>query len=159
MNSEIATAHPLKQRSAGMPWPVWAMVALALLSLAAAGWQRMSAPDGADVATDVTWQRALHFEDRPDGDVAVLDARDRREIARFSGEQGFLRGALRTLARERLRRGLGPAEPFALTGHGNGRMTLSDPSTGTRIPIESFGPSNVAVFAPLRDAGGGPRQP
>jgi len=38
-------------------------------------------------------------------------------------------------------------------------MTLSDPSTGTRIPIESFGPSNVAVFAPLRDAGRAPRQP
>ncbi|MFY8103696.1 MAG: photosynthetic complex assembly protein PuhC [Ramlibacter sp.] len=160
MNSQTATrSAPLTPRSTRMPWPVWAMVALALVSLAAVGWQRIAAPPVADVATDVAWQRALHFEDRPNGDVAVLDARDRREVARFSGEQGFLRGALRTLARERLRRGLGPTEPFVLTGHDNGRMTLSDPSTGTRIPIESFGPSNVAVFAPLRDAGRAPRQP
>lgn len=156
MNPEAATAPravPLTHTAKGMPWPVWAMAALALLSLAVVGWQRLAAGPAPDDSAQVTWQRALHFEDRPNGDVAVLDARERAEVARFSGEQGFLRGALRALARERLRRGLGPAEPFVLSGHADGRMNLSDPATGTRIPLESFGPSNVAVFAPLRDAG------
>jgi putative photosynthetic complex assembly protein len=128
------------------------MLALAVSTLAMVGWQRVAGGPPAEV-TDITWQRALHFEDRPNGDVAVVDAQDRHEIARFQGEQGFLRGALRTLARERLRRGLGPTEPFVLSGHASGRLTLSDPVTGTRIALESFGPSNVAVFAPLRDAG------
>ncbi len=150
MNAHPATAHPAPRP--GLPWPVWAMLALAVATLAMVGWQRLAGGLPAEVA-DITWQRALHFEDRPNGDVAVLDAQDRREVARFQGEQGFLRGALRTLSRERLRRGMGPSEPFVLSGHANGRLTLSDPVTGTRIPLESFGPSNVAVFAPLRDAG------
>lgn len=155
-NTAMADSHPA--RTSGMPWPVWAMLGLALVTLAMVGWQRLAGGPPAQV-TDVTWQRALHFEDRPNGDVAVLDARDRREVARFSGEQGFLRGALRTLARERLRRGIGPSEPFVLSGHDSGRLTLSDPVTGTRIALESFGPSNVAVFAPLRDAGHTPQRP
>ena len=149
MNAHTVTPGPATR---SLPWPVWAMLGLALLTLAVVGWQRLAGGAPAEVV-DVAWQRALHFEDRPNGDVAVVDAQDRREVARFSGEQGFLRGALRTLARERLRRGMGPSEPFILTGHANGRMTLSDPTTGTRIALESFGPSNLAVFAPLRDAG------
>ncbi len=156
MNAHTATANPPTAR--GLPWPVWAMLALAISTLGMVGWQRVAGGPPAE-AVDITWQRALHFEDRPNGDVAVVDAQDRREIARFQGEQGFLRGALRTLARERLRRGMGPAEPFVLSGHASGRLTLSDPTTGTRIPLESFGPSNVAVFAPLRDAGRTPQRP
>jgi putative photosynthetic complex assembly protein len=152
MNAQTAAAP-----RPGLPWPVWGMLALALLTLVV-GWQRLAQGPSAEAA-DVTWQRALHFEDRPNGDVAVLDAQDRREVARFQGEQGFLRGALRTLARERLRRGMGPSEPFVLSGHASGRLTLSDPATGTRIALESFGPSNVAVFAPLRDAGRTPQRP
>ena len=151
MNAHTATASP-SGRARSLPWPVWAMLGLALLTLAVVGAQRLAGGPRIEV-TDVTWQRSLHFVDRPNGDVAVLDAQDRREVARFSGEQGFLRGALRTLARERLRRGLGPSEPFVLSGHANGRLTLSDPATGTRIALESFGPSNAAVFAPLREAG------
>lgn len=158
MNANTAMADSHLARTSGMPWPVWAMLGLALITLAMVGWQRLAGGPPAQVA-DVTWQRALHFEDRPNGDVAVLDASDRREVARFSGEQGFLRGALRTLARERLRRGMGPSEPFVLSGHDSGRLTLSDPVTGTRIALESFGPSNVAVFAPLRDAGHTPQRP
>ncbi len=154
MNANTATPHGTPHR--GVTWPLWSMLGLAVLTLAVVGWQRLSGGPPAAM-TDIAWQRALHFEDRPNGDVAVVDAQDRAEIARFSGEQGFLRGALRTLSRERLRRGMGPSEPFLLSGHTNGRLTLSDPATGTRIALESFGPGNVAVFAPLRDAGRTPR--
>ncbi len=156
MTTHAAIAPHGTRRS--LPWPVWAMLAVAVLSLVAVSLQRLAGGPVAEAAT-VSWERRLHFEDRPNGDVAVLDAQDRREVARFQGEQGFLRGALRTLARERLRRGMGPSEPFVLSGHSNGRLTLSDPATGTRIALESFGPSNVAVFAPLRDAGRTPQSP
>ena len=55
----------------------------------------------------VSWQLTLRFEDRPNGDIAVLDANSQMEIARYQGEQGFVRGTLRTLSRERMRRGIG----------------------------------------------------
>jgi hypothetical protein len=56
----------------------------------------------------------LRFEDRPDGSVAVIDAAQRPQIERVQGEQGFLRGALRALARERRKRGPRLRTPFEL---------------------------------------------
>ncbi len=93
--------------------------------------------------------RALRFEDRPDGSVAVLDAGSGAEIERVQGEAGFLRGALRALARERQRRGLGAGPAFELIARADGRLTLADPATGERIDLESFGPSNAGTFARL----------
>ena len=66
----------------------------------------MRAPDAPTIA-----MRALRFEDRPDGSVAVIDARSGRQIERVQGEAGFLRGALRALARERQRATSAPARP------------------------------------------------
>jgi hypothetical protein len=46
------------------------------------------------------------------------------------GTQGFLRGALRALVRERRQHGLGDEQPFRLLAHPDGRLTLEDPATG-----------------------------
>ncbi len=100
------------------------------------------APDEAALAV-----RELRFEDRPDGSVVVIDAPTRTVIHTVTGENGFFRGALRGLARERKRNGLGPEQPFQLIGRADGRLTLVDPATGQRIDLESFGPTNAAVFA------------
>ena len=135
----------------GTPWPIWAIGGLLALTLAVVAWQ--SQIGGGPVKEDVPsvqWQRSLRFEDRPNGDIAVLDATTQREVAHFQGEQGFLRGSLRALARERQRNGLGPQAPFELTGHVDGRITLRDTATGQRIALESFGPTNSAVFSQLQ---------
>jgi len=100
------------------------------------------APDAPTVAS-----RMLRFDDLPDGSVAVIDARTGVQIEAVSGEQGFLRGSLRGLARERRLRDIGAAPPFELLARADGRLTLSDPATGQRIDLESFGPENAAVFA------------
>jgi len=100
----------------------------------------------------VSWQRTLRFEDRPNGDVAVMDGKSTVEITRYAGEQGFVRGILRTLARERMRRGIGSGPTFELIGHTDGRLTLLDPATGQRINLESFGPTNMTSFAMLQPA-------
>jgi putative photosynthetic complex assembly protein len=98
----------------------------------------------------INWQRTLRFEDRPNGDVAVMDGTSTVEITRYVGEQGFVRGILRTLSRERMRRGIGSGPVFELIGHADGRLTLLDPATEQRINLESFGPTNMASFAMLR---------
>ncbi len=135
----------------GTPWPIWAIGGLLALTLTAVAWQSQlrGGPVTAD-APSVQWQRSLRFEDRSNGDIAVLDAKTEREVARFQGEQGFLRGSLRALARERQRSGMGPQAPFELTGHVDGRITLRDTATGQRIALESFGPTNSAVFSQLQ---------
>lgn len=135
----------------GTPWPIWAIGGLLALTLAVVTWQsQIGGGPVKEETPSVQWQRSLRFEDRPNGDIAVLDATTQREVAHFQGEQGFLRGSLRALARERQRNGLGPQAPFDLTGHVDGRITLRDTATGQRIALESFGPTNSAVFSQLQ---------
>jgi putative photosynthetic complex assembly protein len=131
-----------------------AWIGVVLLSLlVAVGLARWSGLDPRAPDAAVQWQRDLQFRDLPSGDVLVMDARTGQAVAQFSGEQGFLRSTLRALARERQRSSLGKEAPFVLVGRTDGRLTLQDPSTGQRIDLESFGPSNAAVFASLRLAG------
>ena len=124
-----------------------------LAVLVAVGLARWSGLDPRTPDAAVQWQRDLQFRDLPNGDIAVFDQGTAQQVAVFSGEQGFLRTTLRALARERQREGLGKQAPFLLIGRTDGRLTLQDPSTGQRIDLESFGPSNAAVFATLRLAG------
>ena len=93
---------------------------------------------------------AVRFVDTAEGDVLAIDAATGSTVARFVGEQGFVRGTLRALSRERNRRGLGPEAPLQLTALSDGRLILLDPSTGERIGLEAFGATNLAVFAALR---------
>jgi putative photosynthetic complex assembly protein len=141
------------QKNQGLNRPMaWIGVVL-LAVLVAVGLARWSGLDPRTPDAAVQWQRALQFDDLPDGDIAVLDAKTQQTVARFSGEQGFLRSTLRALVRERHREKIGADAPFLLIGRTDGRLTLLDPATQQRIDLESFGPSNAAVFAGLRLAG------
>lgn len=123
--------------------------ALALtIGLAAMGpalGNRSAPPAGAAVA-----QRTLHFEDRADGAVIVRE--DAGQVAVFEGEQGFLRGILRSFARSRRLDGLDATAPFRLVAWDDGRLTLTDSATGQRVDLEAFGPTNFAVFERLLPA-------
>jgi putative photosynthetic complex assembly protein len=70
------------------------------------------------------------------------------------GTNGFVRGVLRGLARERRRQEIGQQPPFRLTLWDDGRLSLEDETTGRRIELEAFGPTNLAAFARLLAAKG-----
>jgi putative photosynthetic complex assembly protein len=91
-------------------------------------------------------ERHLAFADGPDGSVRVSDARSGEVLAELRGELGFLRGVLRGLARDRRAHGAGRAAPYVLSLHKDGRLLISDPETGQRIDLASFGRDNAAVF-------------
>lgn len=96
------------------------------------------------------------FEDRQDGSIAILDAKSKKLVDTVApASNGFLRGTMRGLARERKRQGIGPEIPFQLIGRADGRLTLIDPGTNRRVDLESFGPTNAAVFAKLMDSPAG----
>lgn len=125
-----------------------ALMALGLLFVGVAAWRgtgvSIREPDAQAVQ-----QRELRFTDRPDGGIDVRDVMTGQTLDVMHGEQGFLRGSLRGLARERKRRGLADASGLTLQliARADGRLTLVDAATGERIDLESFGPSNVAVYA------------
>lgn len=127
-------------------WVLGAVVLATLLAVTAVRFSGTSIhePDAASIST-----RLLRFDDGPQGSVSVFDARTGQHLQDLQGEQGFLRGALRALARERRMRELGSAAPFELNARADGRLTLVDTATQARVDLESFGPTNAAVFARL----------
>lgn len=116
------------------------MVLVVVSSLRLSGFDPSQAP-GAVLA-----ERRLVFADAADGAVQVRDASSGQPVARMAGEQGFLRGVLRGLARERRALGVPAEQPYVLTLHADARLLITDPATGGRIDLASFGPDNAAVF-------------
>lgn len=129
-------------------------VALGLVAvLGLVGWARWQGlPSDAPTAR-VQQEVVLHFRDSADGSVEVKEATRGEPLARFTGEQGFLRGTLRALARERRRHGVDEAPPcycaamttiawFFLIRAPNYRLTWVHSAPVTK-------PSFLPLFPPL----------
>lgn len=122
------------------------LLAFALAATAAARFSGLSRGDHA--AAQSVESRLLHFDDRDDGAIVVRDAQNDDLAALVApGTNGFVRGVLRGLARERRQHEIGSSPPFRLTHWSDGRLTLEDVSTGRRIDLEAFGPTNAQAFA------------
>ncbi len=143
---------PLATAPTRRPWftPGLAILLMISITLVTVVVARLNPPSPSDMAADpIVQQRLLRFDDLPDGAVAAMDVQSGELVQRFEGEQGFLRGTLRAMARERKLVGVGRGEAFELLLHADGRLTLLDPKTGMRIALESFGATNTGVFARL----------
>jgi putative photosynthetic complex assembly protein len=92
-------------------------------------------------------ERMLTFSDTPDHGVAVMDYG--KVIATFEGEQGFMRGILRSLNRGRKMNDVPPTAPFRLSAYADGRLVLQDPATGTSLEMNAYGATNEGEFANL----------
>lgn len=102
--------------------------------------------------------RTLTFSDRADGAVVVQDVATGetvRVLVDGVPGNGFVRGVMRGMARERHFRGVGMTPPFTLTLWKNGTLSLEDKATGRSIELGSFGPDNRAAFAALLPGGAG----
>ena len=119
------------------------VVAVAMVRLTGIG--AMHTPDAPTISV-----REFRFEDRADGSIAVLDRSGQHLVESVApGSNGFLRGTMRGLARERMRQGVSRELPFRMVGHSDGKLTLEDPGTGRRVDLGSFGPANAAAFAQI----------
>jgi putative photosynthetic complex assembly protein len=95
----------------------------------------------------------LRFEDRSDGAILVYSTADNRLVDTLPpGTNGFVRGVLRGLVRDRRAEDVGQIPPFRLTHWANGRLSLDDPSTGRHVDLEVFGPTNSGAFAAILEA-------
>jgi putative photosynthetic complex assembly protein len=109
----------------------------------------------ADIYENAVASRSLSFTDASDGGILVHDAVDGSlALTLPKGTNGFLRGALRSLASTRRRAHMSSAAPFTLTAWGDGRVSIEDPLTGQRIAVTSFGPTQVKSFVALLDPAG-----
>jgi putative photosynthetic complex assembly protein len=94
----------------------------------------------------------LQFADLDDGAVAVsiVQGGNTRLLDRLEpGTNGFARGLLRGLGRERKKLSLTMARPLVLGVGADRGLELHDPVTGSRLVLAAFGPTNEAVFSQL----------
>jgi len=92
----------------------------------------------------------LRFADRADGGITIVDAHTGRELGAVPPrENGFVRGVLRGMFRTRKLESLGRDGAFHLAREADGRLSLTDPATARRVDLDSFGPTNAALFAQL----------
>lgn len=131
--------------------PLFGAGALIVFSLLLAGTARYTGLGASMVdPASAVQTRDLRFEDRDDGAVAVLEAETRREVEILApGTNGFVRGVMRGLARERKLGGIGDAQPFRLIRWSDGRLSLRDLATGREIQLVSFGQTQFDTFAAM----------
>jgi putative photosynthetic complex assembly protein len=143
----VASGLPTADRGTWFPrWFPRAVGALLVVLLASLAVLRLGGFEPAVEPGAVLRERALRFADESDGAVRVIDHASGRTLALMRGEQGFLRGVLRGLARDRRQHGIGAGLPYLLSLRDDGRLLITDPATGQRIDLASFGPDNAAVF-------------
>ena len=148
MSSYTLAAKPANTVPDSFPrWVLLCAGGIIAFSLISVGLIRITGNGPDQRAAAPTVQRSLLFQDQQDRSVLVADGLTGEKLTVLYGEQGFVRGALRALTRERHARGIGSDKPFDLIARVDGRVTLMDPTTGQRVDLESFGPTNTAEFA------------
>jgi len=112
-----------------------------------------------ETAVAVLAERQLTFTDVKDGGIIVEDATTHAIAAQLPpASNGFLRGALRALTRERNLAGIGREQPFRLVRYVDGRLVLHDPATTQSVTITSFGETQIESFDRLLIVGPSPQK-
>lgn len=134
--------------------PLYGAAAVVAFTLIAVGGVRVAGVGSVErPAGEAVESREIRFVDRDDGAVVVYDTGHPSPIAVMeAGTNGFVRGALRGLARQRRLSDIGQAPPFLLTRWQDGSLSLEDTATGQRVYLEAFGATQVATFAELLTA-------
>ena len=136
----------------GLLVAVFSLLGFTLLAVAVFSTLHGPAPLEVDYGGSVS--RDLRFVDLGAGEVGIYAWPEGQQIATLPpGQENFIRGVMRGLARERRGIGVGDDVPFRVTQLGDGRMTLQDPATGRVLLLDAFGPTNSGSFKNLITAG------
>ncbi len=124
--------------------------AVVVISLAAVARLANTGTLGQQSTATAVASRALIFSDLPDGSVSVFDVQHQLQMEPLpTGNGGFVRGALRALARQRRLANVGPEVPFYLVKWSDGRLTLDDSATANHLELKAYGATNLASFEQL----------
>jgi len=107
------------------------------------------APSAQPTDAPISAQIRIFLSADMSGSVRVLDTNG-SVIADLAPEQGgFISGVGRVLDRERGKRGVDLNGPVDVIWRENGRLSVSDPSTGWSADLMGFGADNARAFAKL----------
>lgn len=138
------------------PFPRFALIAAALLiagsitAAASARYARVHSPEASVESAAPLATRDLTFFDMANGSVEVRDSAGAQVLyVAEPGTNGFIRGVMRGMARDRRSRGIGQGPAFRLAQWPDGRLSLQDLATGRQIELGAFGADNRVAFSQL----------
>ena len=127
---------------------MFALVMLCLILVSAHVWSGRPVT-AAPPASPVKAEKTLFLQGDMAGAARVLDANG-SVIADLDPEEGgFVSGVWRVLQRERTKARTSLDGPVIVQAFENGRMAITDPSTGWSADLMGFGQDNAAAFARL----------
>lgn len=98
----------------------------------------------------------LNFTDEEDGAIGVFLAETGERLHTYPPETGgFVRTAMRALALDRRKLGVGQVPPVELVRTTENTFVLRDPATGKRVTLDAFGDDNEGQFTLLFERAGG----
>jgi putative photosynthetic complex assembly protein len=101
-------------------------------------------------SSPIAASRDLVFARQADGSMTVKIAETRALVTTLpNAEEGFVAMTIKSMTRERNKFNVADTEPYRLSRLKNGRLSLTDPVTGTRIELVAFGVTNIGAFAQL----------
>ena len=147
IDEEVTTGNAGVPKSALVIAGAFALLVIALAAIARVA---KTGTLGQQSTASVVASRALVFTDQPDGTVGVFDVQHQQQMEPLpGGNGGFVRGAMRALARQRRLAAVGPEVPFYLVKWSDGRLTLDDSATSNHLELEAYGSTNLAAFEKL----------
>ncbi|MBT3070355.1 hypothetical protein KKP04_05675 [Rhodomicrobium sp. Az07] len=135
--------------------------AVAVLLVIVIGTSVVDRLDGgvADASRRPVTHRAVIFRDAPSGGIAVYDQGATEPFQILEREKNtFMATSLRLLGQVRqVRSKAGSDAPFVITRWNDGKLTLTDPSTGETLELAAYGQRNADTFAQLLPQASVPR--
>lgn len=130
-----------------------ALIGISIVGAATARQARLAQEASATSTEAPLSARELTFFDMANGSVEVRDGAGKAVVfVAEPGTNGFIRGVMRGMARDRQSRGIGQAPGFRLAEWADGRLSLQDMATGKTIELGAFGATNRAAFSQLLSA-------
>lgn len=149
MSTASMPTQPVFPRAALILFALLIGGSLVLAVLGSAGKIGDNGADAADNA-EVQASRTVRFEDLASGELAIIDHHSGQQIALLpAGNEGFIRGVLRGIARNRMQHGAAMSLPFQLTRWADGQLALDDLATQRRLRLNGFGVDNERAFSRL----------
>lgn len=143
--------HPDKPVPKAILWAALGLMLSSLIFAAVAQWTgygKARLPDSPIVA-----KTSVRFEDLgPEGLKMVAHPAGNTLAHLKSGEDGFVRGVLRSLNRIRKLDKQPRDSPFLLIRYQDGRTGLADPNTGESLHLIGYGKTNFQTFHTLASA-------
>lgn len=139
------------------PWVLKTTGVIILLAIVFAAVARFTGFGDQGVATaPVVEAREIRFTQTETNAIRVADAKTGQLIETIEPDSDqFLRGALRSLKRERAKFEEAAGQAYRVTRRTDGQVTLEDPATGQIIDLRAYGPTNVAAVARFLDTQAG----